>query len=346
MYRIFPNRADRPLATDVRYMRATLALATRARPLSRPNPGVGALIVKNGRVIGRGYTAAGGRPHAEAAALADAGDTACGADLYATLEPCAHQSERGPSCTDMIIAAGIGRVIIGMQDSDPRTNGRGIQKLRDAGIIVETGVCAAEVCRSLAGFFSMRERGRPYVTLKLATSLDGCIAMADGTSQWITGEAARAHTHLERARHDAILVGGGTLRADNPRLDVRLSGLEARSPQRVVLTSGTAPEGWQVIHSPDDIGGLQDVQWLMVEGGAGTAASFLKAGLIDRLLMYRAPILIGGGKPCLGDIGLEKLADAHGEWQCTDMRALGDDVMESYERTNWIKSLAPSTSRS
>ncbi|WP_205518156.1 bifunctional diaminohydroxyphosphoribosylaminopyrimidine deaminase/5-amino-6-(5-phosphoribosylamino)uracil reductase RibD [Sphingorhabdus sp. Alg239-R122] len=329
---LHPNRPDSPLPSDIKYMRAALALANRARPLSRPNPGVGALVVKDGRIIGRGYTAAGGRPHAEAAALAQAGDAAHGADLYTTLEPCAHQSERGPSCSDTIITAGIARVIVGTKDSDPRTNGRGIEKLCDAGIAVQAGVCETDARRSLAGFFSVRERGRPHVTLKLATSLDGCIAMADGTSQWITGDAARAHTHLERVRHDAILVGGGTLRSDSPRLGVRLSGLEDRSPQRMVLTRGTAPEGWQVIQSPDDIGGLQDVQWLMVEGGAGAAASFLKAGLVDRLLIYRAPVLIGGGKPCLGDIGLEELADAHGQWQRTDMRALGDDVMESYER--------------
>ncbi len=311
-------------------MRAALSLAQRARPLSRPNPGVGALIVRNGRILGRGYTARGGRPHAEAAALAQAGKSACGADLYTTLEPCAHVSERGPSCSDLIITSGMARVIVGAHDSDSRTNGRGIEKLRAVGITVHTGICEVEARQSLAGFFSVRERGRPYVTLKLATSLDGCIAMANGTSQWITGGEARTHTHLERARHDAILVGGGTLRADNPRLDVRLPGLEDQSPERLVLTRGNAPDGWTAIDAPKKIAALGNVQWLMIEGGAQTASAFLKAGLVDRLLLYRAPILIGGGKPCLDDIGLSTLTDAHGKWLLTDTRILGRDRMESY----------------
>jgi len=315
-------------------MRAALALAQRARPLARPNPGVAALIVANGHIVGRGITASGGRPHAEAAALQQAGKLAKGATLYCTLEPCAHQSERGPSCAETIVECGIARVVIAAKDSDPRTDGRGIEILQAAGIETVTGICEAEARRGLAGFFSLREQGRPFVILKLATSLDGCIAMADGESQWITGEAARAHTHLERARHDAILVGGGTLRADNPRLNVRLAGLEKQSPDRIVLTRGQAPDGWQAIDTPQKIATLRDTQWLMVEGGAQTASAFLKAGLVDRLLLYRAPIIIGAGMPCLSDIGLDQLSDAHDKWRLTDTRMLGKDRMESYERIN------------
>ena len=313
-------------------MQAALALAARARPLSCPNPGVAAIVVADGHVVGRGITAPGGRPHAEAAALAQAGDRARGADIYVTLEPCAHTGGRGPNCARTIVEYGIARVIIAVQDSDPRTDGKGIAILREAAIPVVTGICDPKARQVLAGFFSAQERGRPFVTLKLALSLDGCIAMADGRSQWITGKEARAHTHLERARQDAILVGGGTYRADNPALDVRFPGLEAQSPRRLLLTRGEAPDGWHRIAAPHDIGALADVHWLMVEGGAQTAAAFLRSGLVDRLLLYRAPIIIGGGLPGIADIGLENLDSAHGIWRCTDTRMLGKDRMESYER--------------
>jgi diaminohydroxyphosphoribosylaminopyrimidine deaminase/5-amino-6-(5-phosphoribosylamino)uracil reductase len=164
----------------------------------------------------------------------------------------------------------------------------------------------------------------------LATSLDGCIAMADGSSRWITGEAARAHTHLERARHDVILVGAGTVRADAPKLDVRIPGLEARSPRRVMLGSGVPPAGWTAIRAPEDIATLA-CNSVLVEGGAQTASAFLEAGLVDRLLLYRAPILIGAGKAGLGDIGLTALDDAHGRWRLIDTRMLGNDRLEVYE---------------
>jgi len=171
------------------------------------------------------------------------------------------------------------------------------------------------------------------VTLKLATSLDGCIALANGESQWITGEAARAHTHAMRARADAILVGGGTLRADSPGLDVRLPGLEDRSPERWVLTRGAAPAGWKALPSPEAITSMGDIQHLFVEGGAATAAAFLKAGLVDRILLYRAPIMIGGGLPGIADIGLTTLAAAHGQWRLNERRLLGSDTLDVYSRT-------------
>ncbi len=198
------------------------------------------------------------------------------------------------------------------------------------GYAVETGVLEDEARHGLAGFLSRIERGRPHITLKLATSLDGQIALADGSSRWITGEAARAHVHLERSRCDAILVGAGTVRADAPKLDVRLPGLEQRSPRRIMLGSGDPPEGWEAIRSPHDIDGL-DCNRLYVEGGAQTASAFLKAGLVDRLMLYRAPILIGTGKACLSDIGLGSLDAAHGRWTLIDERRLGKDRLEVYE---------------
>jgi diaminohydroxyphosphoribosylaminopyrimidine deaminase/5-amino-6-(5-phosphoribosylamino)uracil reductase len=313
-------------------MAATARLAQRARPLSRPNPGVAALVVHQGRVIARGWTQAGGRPHAEAIALSGPTPAVLAeATLYVTLEPCAHQSERGPACANLIVAAMPARVVIGQRDPDPRTAGRGIARLEAAGIAV-TLLDDPASAASLAGFMTRQREGRPWVTLKLATSLDGCIALADGTSQWITGEPARKHVHARRAQADAILVGGGTWRTDAPRLDVRLPGLEARSPQRVVLTRGATPEGVKAIPSPEAISGLEGVQYLYVEGGASTAAAFLAADLVDELHLYTAPILIGDGKRALGAIGLGNLSDAHGRWLVAEQRQLGSDQFSTYLR--------------
>lgn len=288
--------------------------------------------MKEGKVVGRGWTRPGGRPHAEAEALEQAGAAARGATLYVTLEPCAHASERGPACADLTGAAGLARVIVGCKDPDPRTAGEGLARLRAAGIpvvLADSPACAA----SLAGYLVRARHGRPHVTLKLALSLDGCIALASGESQWITGEPARAHTHAMRARADAILVGGGTLRADQPRLDVRLPGLKARSPARWLLTRGDAPQGWTALPAPAAIHDHPEAQYLFVEGGAQAAAAFLTADLVDRLLIYRAPILIGAGKPGLADIGLASLAQAHARWVLSDRRPLGSDLLEVYERT-------------
>ena len=254
-----------------------------------------------------------------------------GATLYVTLEPCAHRSQRGAACADLAVAAGLARVVAGVEDPDPRTAGAGLARIAAAGIAADL-VPSPAAEASLAGYLSRRRKGRPHVTLKLALSLDGCLALGDGQSRWITGAEARAHTHLERARADAILVGGGTLRADAPRLDVRLEGLEARSPERWVLTRSEAPAGWTALADPSDIA-RGDAQWLLVEGGAQTAAAFLRADLVDRLLIYRAPVVIGAGRPGVADIGLSSLADAHGRWRKTDSRALGNDTLEVYERT-------------
>jgi diaminohydroxyphosphoribosylaminopyrimidine deaminase / 5-amino-6-(5-phosphoribosylamino)uracil reductase len=311
-------------------MAAALALAERGVGRTGNNPSVGCIIVKNGIVVGRGWTQPGGRPHAEAMALAQAGDHVRGATIYVTLEPCAHVSERGPSCAESLASARPATVFVAVQDIDPRTAGKGLKQLRAGRIIVETGLMTSQARHVLSGFFSRITHVRPFVTLKLATSLDGQIAMADGSSRWITGEAARAHAHLERARCDAILVGAGTVRVDNPALDVRLAGIEARRPRKVMLGSGEAPQGWEVIRTPEQIRNL-DCNHLLVEGGAMTASAFLKAGLVDRLLLYRAPILTGAGKACLDDIGLQELSAAHGRWRLSDARKLGNDRLEVYE---------------
>ncbi len=320
------------MTDDARWLAAAAALAARARPASRPNPGVGAVLVKHGKVVARGWTQPGGRPHAEAVALAAAGDAARGATLYVTLEPCAHQSPRGPACADLVCASGVARVVIGCMDPDPRTSGAGLARIRAAGIAAE--YLPSPACeRSLTGYLISRRLGRPEVTLKLALSLDGCIALASGESQWITGPQARAHTHAMRAKADAILVGGGTLRADTPRLDVRLPGLEYRSPQRWVLTRGEVPQGWNRLPSPQAIAEMEGIQYLFVEGGAGAASAFLRAGLVDRLLIYRAPILVGG-RPALSDFGLASLHQAHGQWRLAERRQLGSDTLEVYETTH------------
>ncbi|WP_374650101.1 bifunctional diaminohydroxyphosphoribosylaminopyrimidine deaminase/5-amino-6-(5-phosphoribosylamino)uracil reductase RibD [Rhizorhabdus sp.] len=312
-------------------MLAAIALAGRGSGRTAPNPNIGCIVVRDGRVIGRGVTQAGGRPHAEAQALAMAGSVE-GATVYVTLEPCAHVSTRGPACADLLAAAAPARVVVALTDPDPRTNGRGIARLEAAGIAVTAGVAADEARRSMAGFLTRQASNRPHVTLKLATSLDGCIALADGSSRWITGDAARAHCHVERSRHEAILVGRGTFDADAPRLDVRLAGLADRSPRRLLLTHGAAPEGWTAIARPQLIADLEGVDHLFVEGGAATAAAFLRADLVDRLLLYTAPILIGGGRPAIADIGLGDLASAHGRWCMADTRMLGSDRLSIYER--------------
>jgi diaminohydroxyphosphoribosylaminopyrimidine deaminase / 5-amino-6-(5-phosphoribosylamino)uracil reductase len=317
---------------DVRRMAVAIALSQRGRAVSSPNPNVGCVIMNGDVVVGRGWTQSGGRPHAEAMALEQAGDAARGATAYVSLEPCAHISTRGPACADALIAAGVTRVVVACTDPDPRTNGQGVARLRAASIEVTSDVCTGEARHAMAGWISVMERRRPYVTLKLATSLDGCIALSDGSSKWITGAEARAHAHLERARSNMILVGRGTYNADAPKLDVRINGLEHLSHTRAILSRAPAPDGWVALTSPDAIADLPGVQYLMIEGGAGAAAAFLRAGLVDRIMLYRAPVMIGAGKASLGDIGLENLAGAHGQWQRSDTRQLGKDSLEVYER--------------
>ena len=215
-------------------MRLALALARRGLGRVAPNPAVGCVIARGGRVLGRGWTQPGGRPHAETEALARAGAAAKGATAYVTLEPCSHQGKT-PPCDRALIAAGIARCVVALEDPDGRVAGQGIAHLKAAGVAVETGLCREEAEEVNAGYLLRQREGRPLVALKLASTLDGRIATAAGESKWITSPAARARAHLLRARHDAVLVGAGTALADDPHLDVRLPGLEGLKPLRVVL---------------------------------------------------------------------------------------------------------------
>ncbi|MGE5271484.1 MAG: bifunctional diaminohydroxyphosphoribosylaminopyrimidine deaminase/5-amino-6-(5-phosphoribosylamino)uracil reductase RibD [Thiohalocapsa sp.] len=338
---------------DQRFMQAALGLARRGLGNAWPNPAVGCVIVKDGRVVGRGWTQPGGRPHAESEALARAGDAAAGATAYVSLEPCSHWG-RTPPCADALIEAGIARVVAAVEDPDPRVAGSGLARLRAVGRAVESGVCAAEASEINAGFFRRVRSGRPLVTLKLATSLDGRIATASGESRWITGEEARAMAHLLRATHDAVLVGTGTVLADDPQLTCRLPGLGARSPVRVVLdrrlripptarvmAEATAVPTWLVTapNPPERARVLRERQVeivetalgangridlaamllrlgergltrVLVEGGGQLAASLLGGGLVDRLVWFHAPLLLGGdGVAAVAALGLDRLAE-------------------------------------
>lgn len=229
-----PIATESDAMSDARFMRAALVLARRGLGRTWPNPSVGCVIVKDGMVVGRGWTQPGGRPHAETEALARAGRDAKGADAYVTLEPCCHHGKT-PPCADALIAAGVRRVVVAVEDPDPRVAGKGIATLHAAGITVDLGVCAGEARDVNAGFLSAVTRGRPLITLKLATSLDGRLAVASGESRWITGEPARARGHLLRATNDAVMVGSGTVLTDDPELTCRLPGLSGRNPVRIVI---------------------------------------------------------------------------------------------------------------
>ena len=279
-------------------MGRAMELAAGVRGTASPNPWVGSVVVTaEGRVF-EGATAPPGGPHAEAAALARAGDQARGATLYCTLEPCPHHG-RTPPCADAIVAAGVARVVVGLEDPDARVRGRGLARLRRAGVSVDTGICAREVSEQLAPYLKHRSTGRPWVVLKLAATVDGRTAAPDGTSRWITGEEARTDAHRLRAESDAVLVGAGTVRCDDPSLTVRR--VAGADPQRVVL--GRAPAGARV-HPALEVSGELDrvlddlgrrgVVQLLVEGGASVAHGFHRQGLVDRYVLYLAPALFGG----------------------------------------------------
>ncbi|WP_373296504.1 bifunctional diaminohydroxyphosphoribosylaminopyrimidine deaminase/5-amino-6-(5-phosphoribosylamino)uracil reductase RibD [Tateyamaria omphalii] len=221
-------------AEDIRFMSLALSLGRRGMGRTAPNPAVGCVVVKDGRIVGRGWTQPGGRPHAEPVALGQAGDAARGATAYVTLEPCAHHGQT-PPCANALVDAGISRVVIATQDSDARVDGAGIAILRKAGVDVTMGICEAKAQADHVGFFLRTEQGRPFVTLKLASSFDGRIATGTGESQWITGPLARRQVHALRARHDAVMVGGGTARHDDPSLTVRGFG-DVQQPARVVVS--------------------------------------------------------------------------------------------------------------
>ena len=262
---------------DRRFMALALALAGRGLGNVWPNPAVGCVIVKDGHIVGRGWTQPGGRPHAETEALARAGDGAQGATCYTTLEPCAHHGETGP-CADALIGAGIARAVVALEDPDPRVAGRGSVMLEDAGIEVARG-CMENEARALnAGFLSRVEKGRPYVTLKLATSLDGRIGTRTGDSRWITGAPARARGHLLRAQNDAVMVGAASAFADDPALTCRLPGLGGQSPVRIVIDgSARLPASHALI-----AGGGEQPTWIVSTaalGDDGRHAAWREAGV-------------------------------------------------------------------
>jgi diaminohydroxyphosphoribosylaminopyrimidine deaminase/5-amino-6-(5-phosphoribosylamino)uracil reductase len=356
-------------------MRLALALGRRGLGQTWPNPAVGAVIAKDGIIVGRGWTQPGGRPHAETEAIRRAGEAARGATMYVTLEPCSHHGKT-PPCADAIIAAGIARVVSALADPNPLVAGEGYARLRAAGIVVDTGVAADEAKRAHAGhLLRMRDR-RPHVTLKIAMSADGRVGLSGRRPVQITGDLARARVHVMRAMSDAVLTGIGTAQADNPLLTCRLPGLEDRSPWRVVLDSAlslstdsrlvataravpllvvaapTAPsdrervlraEGVEVMRSEAGEGGLallpilraladKGMTRLMVEAGPRIAVSFLRAALVDELVLFRAPVTVGdGGIDAFEGIAFGDLAKA-GDLRLRHSEAIGSDTVETYER--------------
>ena len=348
------------------FMKLAIELARLGEGDVNPNPLVGAVVVRGGTIVGRGYHRRFGGPHAEVFALEEAGDSAREATLYVTLEPCAHYGKT-PPCTDRIIASGLSSVVVALRDPHPLVNGHGIAALRGAGIEVVEGVLSGEAGFMNEIFLTAVSTGRPFVHLKLAVSLDGRIASRTGDARWISGELSRIAAHRLRRRLSSILVGVGTVVADDPRLDVRhVPGrspvpivldpagripLEARlvDPQRplIVATATMPPEkeaqlvarGARIWRLPSaenrlDLPTLLDrlaaesIDSVLVEGGGETAASFLEADLVDRVTLFIAPILIGGKNavPAIGGIGSERIADA---WRLRDVRheTSGEDLM-------------------
>ncbi len=358
------NQATMSYVTaHIHFMRHALRLAERGLGNAWPNPAVGAVIVRDGSVVGRGYTARGGRPHAETLALAQAGANASGAALYVTLEPCSHHGKT-PPCTEGIIESGIKRVVAACTDPNPKVSGKGFAQLRAAGIEVIENICAQEALKLNEGFFSVIHRKRPFVALKLATSLDGKIATASGESQWITGEHSRIFGHYLRATHDAILTGIGTVLADDPSLTCRLSGREADSPQRIVLDSTlrisdkakvlpawvfTAKGNNAKKNLPDtkifqvsregsclslanilETLAQEGVTRLLVEAGSKIAGAFIEQNLADRIYWFRAPLIIGekGLDAVSGDaLPLSEIP----RYLLAEMQKMQNDVLEIYD---------------
>jgi diaminohydroxyphosphoribosylaminopyrimidine deaminase/5-amino-6-(5-phosphoribosylamino)uracil reductase len=369
--------APKPSDTDTAHMRAALTLAARGLGRVWPNPAVGCVLVSpDQRVIARGWTQPGGRPHAETEALRRAGAAAKGATAYVSLEPCSHHGKT-PPCAEALIAAGIARCVVAIEDADTRVQGRGLETLRAAGVAVTVGPLRAEAGELNAGFFSRITSGRPLVALKIASTLDGRIALASGESRWITGEAARVRVHLLRARHDAVLIGSGTALADDPELTCRLLGLEERRPVRILLdrnlslpltaklvVSAASHPTWMVV-GPDvavargkayrDAGveliegsldakgrldltavmaelGRRGLTRILVEGGSRLTAALLAEDLVDRLLWFRSPGIIGGdGIPAAAPLSLASLTEMP-RFQRIAVETLGEDLLESYKR--------------
>ena len=317
---------------DLAAMRRALAVSAAVRAETSPNPWVGCVVVA-GPDSFEGATAPPGGPHAEVVALRAAGERSRGATLYTTLEPCAHQGRTG-ACTSAVVDAGVARVVVGVIDPDPQVSGRGVAELRRRGVRVDVGVAAGEVEELLAPYLKHRRTGLPWVVLKLATTLDGRIAAPDRSSKWLTGDAARADAHRLRAVSDAVLVGAGTVRNDDPELTARADPVPEHQPMRVVL--GTAPERARVRPALEMSGspsavleelGAKGVLQVLVEGGARVAHAFHHAGLVDRYVLYVAPAMFGGddGVPMFSGPGAPTMAEL---WRgrLVSVSRLGDDL--------------------
>lgn len=319
--------------SNTELMIMAMAAGDKARYLSPPNPWVGALVVSDrGVVLSEGHTQVPGESHAEVDALRRAGEQTRGATLVVTLEPCVHVGRTGP-CVEAIIEAGIAKVIIGTIDPDPRVSGAGVALLKSSGIDVELGIEEADVRAQLAPYIWHRVTGRPYVVAKIASTLDGAVAMADGSSQWITGEEARRDAHVLRAQSQAVLVGAGTVRSDDPVLTARLGDI-VLEPLRVVL--GKAPEGARIrpcLELSGDLGAVldeladHDVLQLLVEGGPTTTSAFIEAGLVNHVVWYQAPAFAGG----TGTLGALKslttpTISALRRGRVVDVRRIGEDI--------------------
>jgi len=356
------------MTEDEGFMRGALALARRGLGQTAPNPSVGCVIVKNGSVVSRGRTADGGRPHAEVQALREAGEAARGATAYVTLEPCSHTNKISPPCTEALIAAGIARVVIGATDPNPAVDGTA--RLRAAGIEVTEGMLREECAALIGGFAKVMREGLPWVTLKLASTLDGKIATATGESQWLTGPESRRAVQALRGKHDAVMVGIGTVLEDDPRLTCRLPGYRAAPVIRIVLDSQlrtpldsqlvrTIPDShlW-LIHASDTAPSRQaalaeagakllatpardaaaalralaqaGLTKILCEGGATLAAALLKADLVDEIVWFHAPALLGAdGLAAVQTLGITALA-AMPRFRLISHKHFGDDICSIY----------------
>ncbi len=353
-----------------KYMRLALRLAEKARGRTSPNPMVGAVVVKNGKVLATGYHKKAGEPHAEAIALRKAGKKAKGATLYVTLEPCSHTNKRTPPCTPLVVSSGIKRVFVATIDPNPHVSGNGIRTLRKAGIEVAAGVLEAEAKKLNEAFIKHITTGMPFVTLKIAQTLDGKIATATGESQWITGEEARQEGHRLRDSHDAILVGVNTVLNDDPSLTARIPG--GRDPIRIIVDSKLrTPTSAKIITqkssartyiaalptaSKDKLVGLLDagaeivlareksgkvdlkhlmkmlgsygVTSVLIEGGAEVNASALKAGIVDKVVMFIAPLLMTGVDSLCAVGGRSPVKLKHAiKLNQVSLRTIGQDLM-------------------
>ena len=363
---------------DVLYMQSALALASRGLGIVSPNPAVGCVVVLDRRVVGRGVTQRGGRPHAETEAIHRAGSAARGATAYVTLEPCNHHGET-PPCSEALINSGVSRVVVAVEDPDERVAGTGVARLEAASIAVTTGVCRKAATDLNAGFFMRVTRGRPLFTLKAATTLDGRIGTRTGESQWITSSDARAMGHRLRASHDAVLIGSGTAIVDDPTLTCRLPGMESSSPIRIVadgrlrlpsesklVSMARNVATWLVTSNGGDRARLEALSnagitaievdadaaghpnptavasalaargltRVLIEGGGKLAASYLAADLVDRIVWFHAPKLIGGdGLPAAHSFGVDYLAKAP-LFLRTGIAEIGDDIVETYRSAN------------